>query len=68
MVPHLLNKYKESPRHEALTSDGLALEVLVSKNSWTIIVTKPNGMSCFVAAGEGWTDVQQVPLKTGERL
>jgi hypothetical protein len=28
--------------------------------TWSIIVTTPQGMSCLVAAGEGWKAMQQV--------
>ena len=39
-----------------LANNGGVLEILVSQSSesWTIIVTMPNGVSCLVAAGESW--------------
>ena len=43
-----------------LASNGTVLEVLASnKGSWTIILTKPDGMSCVVASGEAWEQVEQ---------
>jgi hypothetical protein len=41
-----------------LTSDGQLLEVLRSdsKQTWSILVTSPQGVSCIVAAGESWQD------------
>ena len=40
---------------------GGVVEILTSPdgNTWTIIVTTPQGMSCLVAAGEGWRAVEQ---------
>ena len=43
-----------------LVSNGSILEVLASKDgSWTISVTRPDGMSCVVAAGEAWEDMHE---------
>ena len=27
--------------------------------TWSIIVTRPNGMSCLVAAGEAWRELSE---------
>ena len=46
-----------------MTNTGGLVEVLTDGKggTWTIIVTTPQGMSCLVAAGEGWRSMQQVP-------
>ncbi len=46
-----------------LVSNGSINEVLASKDgSWTIIVTRPDGMSCVVAAGEAWEGMPELAM------
>ncbi len=60
---HLSSGYSEAPVAMGLVSNGSILEVLASKDgSWTIIVTRPDGMSCVVAAGEAWEDMPQLAM------
>ncbi len=46
--------------HEKLVASGLAdagsmIEIFASKKgTWTMIVTSPNGRSCYMASGENW--------------
>jgi hypothetical protein len=58
----LQQKYKEMPVALGVTHNGGLVEVLTTGNgnTWSIIVTTPQGMSCLVAAGEGWKAMQQV--------
>ena len=58
----LANKYKEAPVAVGVTNTGGLVEVLSTGdgNTWTIIVTTPQGMSCLVAAGEGWRSMEQI--------
>ncbi len=60
----LAKKYQESPVAVGVTNNGGLVEVLsASKGStWTIIVTTPQGVSCLVAAGEAWREVEQLAL------
>lgn len=60
----LQQKYKEQPVALGVTHNGGLVEVLTTGNgnTWSIIVTTPQGMSCLVAAGEGWKAMQQVAL------
>src|SRR3546814_3013618 len=60
----LQQKYKEQPIALGVTHNGGLVEVLTTGNgnTWSIIVTTPPGMSCLVAAGEGWKAMQQVAL------
>ena len=39
-----------------LANSGGVIEVLSSKTgeSWTIIITMPDGNTCLIAAGENW--------------
>ena len=52
----LLEKFNEAPIAAGVTSTGSLVEVLTSGKgeTWTIIVTSPQGTSCLVAAGDGW--------------
>ncbi len=56
VLGHLAQKYKEAPIAAGVTASGGLVEVLTTGdgNTWTIIVSQPNGLSCLVAAGEGW--------------
>ena len=56
VVGHLAKKYGEAPVAIGVTNKGGLVEVLTSGHgdTWTIIVSLPNGTSCMVAAGEGW--------------
>ncbi len=62
-IDSLAEGYAESPVAMGLVSNGSVLEVLASENgTWTIIVTMPNGLSCVVASGEAWEDVERIAL------
>ena len=52
----LAEKYKEAPVAAGVTNTGGLVEVLSAAkgDTWTIIVTTPEGTSCLIAAGEGW--------------
>lgn len=40
-----------------VASNGTILELIVSPaRTWTMLITLPNGTSCFGAAGEMWTE------------
>ncbi len=56
VIGHLAKKYGEAPVAIGVTNKGGLVEVLTSGDgdTWTIIVSMPNGNACMVAAGEGW--------------
>lgn len=58
----LQQKYKEAPVALGVTHNGGLVEVLSTGNgtTWSIIVTTPEGMSCLVAAGEGWRAMEAI--------
>ena len=60
VLGHLAQKYQEMPVAVGVTSSGGLVEVLSTGDgdTWTIIVSQPNGMSCLVAAGEGWRTLE----------
>ncbi len=59
-----LNKgFSEAPVAMGLAANGSVVEVLASDSgSWTIMITMPNGVSCVVATGESWQDVEKVAM------
>ena len=55
VIEQLKLRYQEAPTAMGLASDGSVLEVLAAKSgSWTILVTRPSGLACVVAAGDSW--------------
>lgn len=58
MVKSLFSQYREQPRAMGLANQTAIIEVFTSKSgSWTILVTRPDGASCIVSAGEAWEDI-----------
>ena len=54
----LLNlHHDEAPVALGLASNGNLMEVFASGlgETWTLVMSMPNGISCVVAAGESWT-------------
>jgi len=60
VMKNLSSNYKEAPVALGMASDGGVLEVMTSKdgNTWTVLLTKPNGTSCLVAMGNSWENVK----------
>jgi hypothetical protein len=56
LLKGLSHSYNERPVAMGIATNGGVLEVLTSGTgqSWTIIVTMPDGMACMVAAGQSW--------------
>ncbi len=53
----LSRQHAEAPVALGLASNGNLMEVFASNlgETWTLVMSMPNGLSCVVAAGEGWT-------------
>ena len=62
VIGHLAKQYSEAPVAIGLSSNGGGVEGLSSKKnqSWTMIITMPNGTSCLMAAGENWETIKTV--------
>ncbi len=57
MIEHLGKYYQEAPIALGLMQDGRVLEILASADgTWTVLITKPNGMSCAMAWGKAWSE------------
>jgi hypothetical protein len=63
VLRHLAANYSEQPAAVAVTQQGALMEVLTSADgTWTALISMPNGMSCLLAAGEGWRALPQEGL------
>lgn len=57
VVEQLGMQFAESQKAVGLLGDEAVMEVFVSDHgSWTILTTDVKGVSCLMAAGEGWDD------------
>jgi hypothetical protein len=55
LVGMLSKKYKENPVAVGTVNDDRFMQVFVSRRgTWTVLVTKTNGESCILAAGQNW--------------
>ncbi len=58
VLTELNGNFAEKPSAMGLASNGTVVEFLKSKDdSWTIIMTAPNGVSCLLATGKYWQAV-----------
>ena len=58
IVASLEKTYSEAPISMGLGSNGAIIEILASPSgTFTIILTRPNGLTCVMAAGESWEDL-----------
>lgn len=62
VIERLAERYGEQRVAWGMSSAKTMVEVIATKDgaTWTIIVTDPGGMSCLVAAGEGWRNMDPV--------
>ncbi len=56
IVEWLAVKYKEAPIASGVSSTGSLIEVLSTHDgeTWTLIVSSPDGDSCLIGSGQGW--------------
>ncbi|MCI0429844.1 MAG: hypothetical protein L0210_04795 [Rhodospirillales bacterium] len=61
LLAKLVQQFRESPAAVGLSSDGTLVEVLTNEDgsTWTIMVSRPDGVSCLVAAGESWQEMKR---------
>ena len=69
IVNRLSDGFEEQRRSAGLAADGNLVEVFASKKgTWTIIYTKPGGMTCLVAVGDNWQQIEAPFAATGSIL
>lgn len=68
VVERLAVQYGESRQSIGLGSDNSVVEVYASAEtgSWTIVVTRPGGPACLVAAGQSYQQVAEVLQNTDQ--
>ena len=56
ITKQLSKKYSEKPVALGIAHNGGVVEVWssLSGNSWTILITMPDGLTCMVTSGESW--------------
>lgn len=61
-VETLKQQYREHKVAQGLTEEGLMIEVFASEDgsTFTVFLSLPNGISCVVSTGQGWTQIQPV--------
>ncbi len=64
LLTNLKGQFSEAPVAIGLTNTGGVVEVLASPegDTWTIIVTDPQGTSCLMAAGAYWQAALKVAI------
>jgi len=63
IVDRLSKGYQEQQNSAGIAANGNLVEVFASpKGSWTIIFTKPGGVTCLMAVGDNWQVIEE-PFK-----
>ena len=67
-VANLEQKYGEQVAGVGLAARGQSvIELFVGGNgSWTILITRTNGMSCVASSGKDWTDLPRATKASEE--
>ena len=66
VVERLADRYGESRQSMGLGSNNAVVEVFASEETgtWTITVTSVNGLTCMVASGQSFEELdEEVPVK-----
>ena len=62
VLDQLSSKYAETPISLGLEKSGDVVEIFTSGDgdTWTMVLTRPDGQTCMIASGEAW---QVIPAK-----
>ncbi len=57
----LQRNFLEAPAAIAIANNGALIELYAKrdKSSWTLVMTRPGGLSCVLVAGEEWNDLRK---------
>ena len=62
MIAGLAVKYAEARQYIGLTSTGLVMEAFAAwSGTWTITITRPDGVMCVLASGVSFEAMIEVP-------
>ncbi len=69
VVERLTTKYGESRQSIGMAPQGRVVEVFASNETgtWTITVTMPNGITCLVASGQSFENLDEPIAPAGIR-
>lgn len=57
-------KYQERPNAFGIAGEKTLVELFTSEaGSWTMIMTRPGGVSCIMAVGQSWEQFPAPPAK-----
>lgn len=60
LLARLGKDYSEQPVATGVAKDGSRFEILASATgSFTVLLTRPNGLTCLVAEGQNWQSIQR---------
>lgn len=67
IVSVLDSRYGERPAAVGMAGERVVVEVFATPDgtTWTIVLTRADGVSCIVLAGEAW---RPVPRSVGDRI
>ncbi|HDZ38407.1 MAG TPA: hypothetical protein ENH62_09005 [Marinobacter sp.] len=69
IITRLAENYQEQPRGRGVTARSLLMELFISpEGTWTLLVSQPNGISCLIAAGDGWLEIPYIPDGPREKI
>ncbi|MEO0989376.1 MAG: hypothetical protein AAFX00_00335 [Pseudomonadota bacterium] len=70
VVERLAEGYGETRQSVGIGANNSVVEVFASNETgtWTITVTMPTGLTCLVASGESFEEVDEVLQPTGAEL
>ncbi|MDH5410826.1 MAG: hypothetical protein OEY16_05510 [Alphaproteobacteria bacterium] len=55
IISRLENGYQEFNSAMGVSTNGSLVELYTSENgTWTLMLTRPDGVSCLIAAGQNW--------------
>lgn len=68
IVKRLQNNYGEARTGAGLSNSNSMIEIFASEETgtWTILITRPDGQSCLVAAGDSWQGGLEALASTGQ--
>lgn len=70
LLASLSKEFKEAPRELGLANNGTLVELLTTRDgsTWTMLMTRPDGTACVIAAGEAWEDLPDQLAAGGDPL
>lgn len=69
IVKKLASGFKEVRAGWGLAGNNGLVELYVSETGgWSVLITRPNGLTCMVASGQDWEIVEPKYIETAEDL